>query len=48
MCDCHTVGGRFIGADPDCPVHGVHATQQADRVELLEALRAKMHNRREE
>lgn len=30
MCQCYTIGGPFIGADPDCAVHGDDA-QSRDR-----------------
>lgn len=25
MCECYTIGGRFIAEDPDCPIHGREA-----------------------
>lgn len=30
MCQCYTIGGPFIDADPDCAVHGDDA-QSRDR-----------------
>lgn len=33
MCECFTVGGRFIAEDPDCPTHGVEAQRDAARAE---------------
>jgi hypothetical protein len=34
-CQCYHIGGPFIAEDPDCPVHGREAQQEAvkrDRV----------------
>lgn len=43
MCDCYLIGGPFIGADPNCPLHGTEATlkdkdfqELMDRVSTLE------------
>lgn len=29
-CECFKIGGPFIGADPECPAHGIEA--QAEQV----------------
>jgi hypothetical protein len=36
MCECYQIG-VMIGADPDCPEHGVAAQAERERVERLEA-----------
>jgi len=43
MCECYKIGGPFISADPDCPLHGIEATmyrnkryELEDRVSALE------------
>jgi hypothetical protein len=30
MCECYKIGGRFIAEDPECPVHGYVAQQEAE------------------
>ena len=39
MCECYQIGGEFIGADPDCPIHGDNGVgEQIER--LIEAWNA--------
>ena len=33
-CDCHTIGGPFIGADPNCEAHGHAAAEEREAMEL--------------
>lgn len=30
MCDCYRIEGPWIGADPNCPTHGVEAQRKRD------------------
>lgn len=40
-CQCYQIGGAFIGADPDCPVHGNEAVSSEEQInELRSALSA--------
>lgn len=32
-CQCHQIGGPFIAEDPNCPYHGVEATQEREWTE---------------
>ena len=34
MCECYEIGGPFIGADPDCPTHGIEAQLERERFQL--------------
>lgn len=51
MCECYTVGGRFIAEDPECPQHGwaaqrqekIDAEEQEQAEERIAALEARVH-----
>lgn len=34
-CECYQIGGRFIGADPDCYEHGDHAREREEELDQL-------------
>lgn len=35
-CECHTIGGPWVDADPECPEHGYEARQRAITMSKLE------------
>ena len=51
-CDCHTIGGPFIGADPNCEAHGHAAAEEREAMELriseLEAEALQLRDRLEQ
>lgn len=34
-CECFRIDGPYIGADPNCPRHGVEATIRSEKIDSL-------------